>query len=148
MIYGSGNRGARWWTSLSSVRRSRARRRETSSRRARRRTRTQVSPASGGCTTRAARRVMRAANGSSCGAAIARELALRGVRVVVVERGEVGSGTTGNGGGGVILQTKKPGLHLDLGLRSARLLRAIAPTLGETGYAMNGALILLPDGDA
>lgn len=79
------------------------------------------------------------------GAAIVRELARRGVGVALVERGEIGSGTTGAGGGGVILQTKRPGPHLTLGLRSARLLRAMAPELGETGYAMNGALILLPD---
>lgn len=86
--------------------------------------------------------------GGVSGAAVARELALRGVAVVLVERGEIGSGTTGSGGGGVILQTKRPGLHLTLGLKSARLLREIAPTLGETGYAMNGALVLLPDDDA
>ncbi|MDQ6603520.1 MAG: FAD-binding oxidoreductase [Chloroflexota bacterium] len=83
--------------------------------------------------------------GGVSGAAIARELARRGVAVVLIERGEIGSGTTGAGGGGIILQTKRPGPHLTLGLQSARLLRAMAPELGETGYAMNGALILLPD---
>ncbi len=86
--------------------------------------------------------------GGVSGAAIARELAVRGVSVALVERGAVGSGTTGSGGGGVILQTKQPGPHLTLGLRSARLLHALAPELGETGYAMNGALVLLPDADA
>lgn len=86
--------------------------------------------------------------GGVSGAAVARELALRGVGTALIERDEIGSGTTGNGGGGVILQTKRPGPHLTLGLRSARLLRAIAPTLGETGYAMNGALVLLPDDEA
>jgi glycine/D-amino acid oxidase-like deaminating enzyme len=79
------------------------------------------------------------------GAAIGRELALRGVATTLVERGEIGSGTTGAGGGGIILQTKRPGPHLTLGLRSARLLRDLAPDLGEIGYAMNGALVLLPD---
>src|SRR5690348_13973052 len=83
--------------------------------------------------------------GGVSGAAVARELTRRGVGVVLVERGEIGSGTTGNGGGGIILQTKRPGPHLTLGLRSARLLREIAPELGDIGYAMNGALILLPD---
>jgi glycine/D-amino acid oxidase-like deaminating enzyme len=47
--------------------------------------------------------------GGVSGAAIARELALRGVATTLVERGEIGSGTTGSGGGGVILQTKRPG---------------------------------------
>jgi sarcosine oxidase subunit beta len=86
--------------------------------------------------------------GGVSGAAIARELARRGVGVVVVERGEIASGTTGSGGGGIILQTKRPGPHLTLGLRSARLLREMAPELGEIGYAMNGALVLLPDAEA
>lgn len=86
--------------------------------------------------------------GGVSGAAIARALARRGVGVVVVERGEIGSGTTGSGGGGIILQTKRPGPHLTLGLRSARLLREMAPELGEIGYAMNGALVLLPDAEA
>ena len=86
--------------------------------------------------------------GGVSGAAIARELALRGVVTTLIERGEIGGGTTGNGGGGVILQTKRPGPHLTLGLRGARLLREIAPSLGEIGYAMNGALVLLPDEEA
>src|SRR4051794_5312726 len=86
--------------------------------------------------------------GGGGGGGVARELGLRGVAGTGVGGGEIGSGTTGNGGGGIILQTKKPGHHLDLGLRSARMLREIVPTLGETGYAMNGALILLPDADA
>ena len=86
--------------------------------------------------------------GGVSGAAIARELARRGVGVVVVERGEIASGTTGSGGGGIILQTKRPGPHLTLGLRSARLLREMAPELGETGYAMHGALVLLPHAEA
>jgi glycine/D-amino acid oxidase-like deaminating enzyme/GNAT superfamily N-acetyltransferase len=86
--------------------------------------------------------------GGVSGAAIARELARRGVGVALVERGEIGSGTTGLGGGGIILQTKRPGPHLTLGLRSARLLRAMAPELGAIGYAMRGALVLLPNAEA
>ena len=86
--------------------------------------------------------------GGVSGAAIARELAVQGVATVVLERGAVASGTTGSGGGGIILQTKRPGPHLDLGLRSARLLRDLIPTLGATGYAMHGALVLLPNAEA
>jgi glycine/D-amino acid oxidase-like deaminating enzyme len=86
--------------------------------------------------------------GGVSGAAIARELARRGVRTALVERGEIGSGTTGLGGGGIILQTKRPGPHLTLGLRSARLLREMAPELGAIGYAMHGALVLLPTAEA
>ena len=86
--------------------------------------------------------------GGVSGAAIARELARRGVRTALVERGEIGSGTTGLGGGGIILQTKRPGPHLTLGLRSARLLRDLTPELGAIGYAMNGALVLLPNAEA
>jgi glycine/D-amino acid oxidase-like deaminating enzyme len=86
--------------------------------------------------------------GGVSGAAITRELALRGVATMLVERGEIGSGTTGAGGGGIILQTKRPGPHLTLGLRSARRLRDLAAELGEIGYAMHGALVLLPDDEA
>lgn len=86
--------------------------------------------------------------GGVSGAAIARELARRGIGTALVERGEIGSGTTGSGGGGIILQTKRPGPHLTLGLRSARLLREIAPELGEIGYTMAGALVLLPTAES
>jgi len=48
------------------------------------------------------------------GAAVARELAVRGVAVTLLDRGEVSSGTTGLGEGNVLLSDKDTGPELEL----------------------------------
>jgi glycine/D-amino acid oxidase-like deaminating enzyme len=48
------------------------------------------------------------------GAAVARELAVRGVAVTLLDRGEVSSGTTGLGEGNVLLSDKVAGPELEL----------------------------------
>ena len=50
------------------------------------------------------------------GAATASELARRGVRVALLDRGEVSSGTTGLGEGNVLASDKDAGPELDLTL--------------------------------
>ena len=66
------------------------------------------------------------------GAAVARELAVRGVAVTLLDRGEVSGGTTGLGEGNVLLSDKDAGPELELaraGLRPLRRARgADAPT--------------------
>jgi D-hydroxyproline dehydrogenase subunit beta len=60
------------------------------------------------------------------GAACAYYCAAAGLRVTVVERGSVASGTTGAGEGNVLVSDKEPGPELDLALWSARLWRELA----------------------
>ena len=48
------------------------------------------------------------------GAAVARELAVRGVAVMLLDRGAVSSGTTGLGEGNVLVCDKPPGPERDL----------------------------------
>lgn len=52
------------------------------------------------------------------GAACARELARAGISTVVVDRGEVGSGTTSRGEGNILVSDKGPGLELEFALLS------------------------------
>ncbi len=52
------------------------------------------------------------------GAACAHELARAGISTVVVDRGEVGSGTTSRGEGNILVSDKGPGLELELALLS------------------------------
>jgi D-hydroxyproline dehydrogenase subunit beta len=55
------------------------------------------------------------------GACCARELAGAGLRVCVVDRGGVASGTTGAGEGNILVSDKEPGPELDLALISRHL---------------------------
>jgi D-hydroxyproline dehydrogenase subunit beta len=64
------------------------------------------------------------------GAACSYFLARGGLRVAVVERGTVASGTTGAGEGNILVSDKEPGPELDLALLSQRLWRELAGELG------------------
>lgn len=73
------------------------------------------------------------------GAACAYYLARAGLRVVVVERGTVASGTTGAGEGNLLVSDKAPGPELDLARLSGRLWR-------ELGEELDPAMELEPKG--
>ncbi|HYI18664.1 MAG TPA: FAD-dependent oxidoreductase [Solirubrobacteraceae bacterium] len=80
------------------------------------------------------------------GAAVARELAVRGVAVTLVDRGEVSGGTTGLGEGNVLLSDKVAGPELEL----ARVGRDLFAELEErmprdARIRRKGALIVHPD---
>lgn len=64
------------------------------------------------------------------GACIARSLAMTGVEVVVLDRGQVGSGTTSRGEGNILVSDKAPGPELDLALASRALWAELADDLG------------------
>jgi glycine/D-amino acid oxidase-like deaminating enzyme len=64
------------------------------------------------------------------GAACSYFLARAGLRVAVVERGTVASGTTGSGEGNILVSDKEPGPELELALLSRRLWRELAGELG------------------
>ncbi len=65
------------------------------------------------------------------GAACAYYCAEAGLRVGVVERGAVASGTTSAGEGNILVSDKEPGAELDLALLSVRLWRELGERLGD-----------------
>jgi D-hydroxyproline dehydrogenase subunit beta len=81
------------------------------------------------------------------GTAVARELAVRGVRVVLVDRaGEVSRGTTGRGEGNVLCSDKDAGPELTLTRLGLELYDEIDARLGEEArIRRKGALIVHPE---
>jgi sarcosine oxidase subunit beta len=82
--------------------------------------------------------------GGVIGSAIAFYLARRKLRVVLVEKKGLASGSSGACDGAVVMQTKKPGVHLKLALESHALLRRIREHLPVSiEYEENGGLIVM-----
>jgi glycine/D-amino acid oxidase-like deaminating enzyme len=80
------------------------------------------------------------------GAATARELAVRGVDVVLLDAGEVSGGTTGLGEGNVLCSDKDAGPELELSVRGLALYGELEERLGaEARIRRKGALIVHPD---
>jgi D-hydroxyproline dehydrogenase subunit beta len=80
------------------------------------------------------------------GASVARELAVRGVDVLLLDAGEVSSGTTGIGEGNVLCSDKDAGPGLELCLRGLELYDEIEERLGdEARLRRKGALIVHVD---
>lgn len=81
--------------------------------------------------------------GGIIGSACAYYLARRGLDVVVVERGFLCSGTSGACDGLVFMQTKQPGIHLDLAQASARLYEGLSEEIGrDCSYRRLGGIIV------
>jgi D-hydroxyproline dehydrogenase subunit beta len=80
------------------------------------------------------------------GAAVARELAVRGVGVTLLDRGAIASGTTGLGEGNVLCSDKDAGPELELTRAGLALYGELAGRLGdEARIRAKGALIVHPD---
>jgi len=80
------------------------------------------------------------------GTACARELAVRGVSVVLVDRGEVSSGTTGLGEGNVLAADKDAGPELDLTREALAIFDELEERLGPPArIRRKGALIVHTD---
>jgi glycine/D-amino acid oxidase-like deaminating enzyme len=80
------------------------------------------------------------------GAAVARELAVRGVRVCLLDRGAVSSGTTGLGEGNVLVADKRAGPELDLVREGLAVYRELDDRLGaEARIRRKGALVVHTD---
>ncbi|MGI6574876.1 MAG: NAD(P)/FAD-dependent oxidoreductase [bacterium] len=78
------------------------------------------------------------------GTAVAYNLAKEGIEVLVVERDGIGEGTSGACDGFVILQSKSPGIHLELAMESAKLYTNLAEELEyHIHYKRPGGLILI-----
>jgi D-hydroxyproline dehydrogenase subunit beta len=79
------------------------------------------------------------------GAAVARELAVRGVGVALLDRGAVSSGTTGLGEGNVLLSDKDAGPGLELTRAGMAFFDELEKRLGEEArIRRKGALIVHP----
>ncbi|MGD8836518.1 MAG: FAD-dependent oxidoreductase, partial [Desulfobacteraceae bacterium] len=77
------------------------------------------------------------------GSAIAYHLAKHKLRVIVLERGDIASGSSGACDGLVFLQSKKPGIHLELALESRRRFDALAKQLPvPIEYKATGGMVM------
>lgn len=82
--------------------------------------------------------------GGIIGCSIAYYLAKEGKHVTLIERGGIGEGTSGSCDGFVMMQSKEPGLSLEMAMKSAELYQGLAEELGyETQYRRPGGLILI-----
>jgi len=82
--------------------------------------------------------------GGVIGASIAYHLAKRKVDVVLLEKGDAASGSSGACGGTIFLQTKSPGTHLELALESSRRFSHLEQELGAGfEYRCQGGLIVI-----
>ena len=80
------------------------------------------------------------------GAAVARELAVRGVAVTLLDRGEVSGGTTGLGEGNVLLSDKDAGPELELARAGLGLYAELEERMPDAArIRRKGALIVHPD---
>jgi len=86
--------------------------------------------------------------GGVIGTAIAYFLSSRNVDVVLLEKGGLASGSSGACDGAVVMQTKKPGVHLELALQSHALLSRMQDRLPVAiEYENNGGLIVIETED-
>ena len=82
--------------------------------------------------------------GGVIGSAIAYYLARRKINVILLERKGIASGSSGACDGAVVMQTKKPGVHLRLALESHALLRRVRERLPvPIEYEETGGLIVV-----
>lgn len=69
------------------------------------------------------------------GASIAYHLSKRKLDVVVLEKGDLASGSSGACGGTIFLQTKSPGIHLKLAMQSVQKFHHLEEYRLERFYA-------------
>lgn len=86
--------------------------------------------------------------GGVVGCACAYYLAKAGISTALVERNELAGGTSGACDGGVILQTKKPGVHLELAWESAQLFPNLAQELGQDFEYRSASVMLIVKNEA
>jgi glycine/D-amino acid oxidase-like deaminating enzyme len=80
------------------------------------------------------------------GTAVARELAVRGLAVTLVDRAGISEGTTGRGEGNVLCSDKEAGPELELTMHALDLFDELEARLGDEARIMRkGALIVHPE---
>lgn len=84
--------------------------------------------------------------GGVIGTSIAYFLSKRGKKVVLVEREDLASGSSGACDIDIILQSKNPGIHLKLAMASAELYKGLSRELDfDIEYENTGGMILIED---
>ena len=84
--------------------------------------------------------------GGVIGCSIAYHLARRGRQVVVLDRGDVGSGSSGACDKAAILQSKSPGIHLQLAMKSVAMFEDLARELeADIQFSRAGGMVLIED---
>lgn len=82
--------------------------------------------------------------GGVIGASIAYHLAREGIASLVLEKDEIASGSSGACEGLLLLQSKKPGIHLELALASMSRYQHLSEELGaEIEYEQKGGLVII-----
>lgn len=82
--------------------------------------------------------------GGVIGSSIAYSLACRKVRVTLLEKGDLASGSSGACDGLVLLQSKKPGIHLRLAMESRKLFDRLAEQLPvPIEYHSRGGMVVI-----
>ncbi|MDP2872950.1 MAG: FAD-dependent oxidoreductase [Bacillota bacterium] len=78
------------------------------------------------------------------GCSVVYHLARERLRVLVLDKGDIGGGTSSACDGFVVSQSKSPGPYLDLAMKSAGMLRSLHDELGaDVGYRQTGSLIVI-----
>lgn len=86
--------------------------------------------------------------GGVVGTSIAYRLARAGKRVVLVERADLAAGSSGACDKAIFVQSKAPGIHLELALRSAELYRGLSRELDyDIEYKPRGGMIVIQTRD-
>lgn len=82
--------------------------------------------------------------GGVIGASVAYQLAKRGRKVILVEKGDFASGASGSCDTSIFLQSKNAGIHLQLALASAEIFKGLREELGhDIEYHVKGGMILI-----
>ncbi|HWI63661.1 MAG TPA: FAD-dependent oxidoreductase, partial [Symbiobacteriaceae bacterium] len=83
--------------------------------------------------------------GGIIGCAIAYYVAKAGLEVTVVERGEIGGGTSSHCDGNILAIDKDPGFDSQMGLKSQELMRELARELDNFEYRAPGSILVCED---
>jgi len=82
--------------------------------------------------------------GGVIGTSIAYHLARKGVSVILLERGNLASGSSGACDGLVLMQSKKPGVHLRLAMESRKRLEQLTEELSVSiEYKRTGGMVVI-----
>jgi len=82
--------------------------------------------------------------GGAIGTSIAYHLAKRNIDVVLVEKDDIASGTSGACDGFIFMQSKRPGVHLQMALESARMMERLSTELQrDIEYEKTGGMIVV-----
>ncbi len=88
------------------------------------------------------------AGGGVIGTSIAYYLSKKGMEVILLEKDDLASGSSGACDIDIILQSKNPGIHLQLAMESAKMYKTLADELDfDIEYKATGGMILIENED-